>query len=79
MNTDPLPQVYASPRRSATASFPEQREHLVTLLHLIDTAAALAPGGEQRYPDDPLRAVAYAAAWEPVDAGYRRLLDHVST
>jgi hypothetical protein len=32
---------------------PEQREHLVTLLHLIDTATALAAGRGERYPDNP--------------------------
>ncbi|MGH4012616.1 MAG: hypothetical protein ACRDSL_01485 [Pseudonocardiaceae bacterium] len=50
------------------------------MLHLIDSAAALAPHGEQRYPDNPLQAATYsAAAWEPVGTGYRRLLDQVST
>ncbi len=59
---------------------PEQREHLVTLLHTIATAAALAPHGAERYPDNSLQAATYsAAAGEPVGTGYRRLLAQVST
>ncbi|MGH3922739.1 MAG: hypothetical protein ACRDTT_07715 [Pseudonocardiaceae bacterium] len=52
---------------------PEQREHLVTLLHTIATAAALAPHGAERYPDNPLQAATYSAAagsrWAPGTAG----------
>ncbi|MGH4017433.1 MAG: hypothetical protein ACRDSL_26625 [Pseudonocardiaceae bacterium] len=52
----------------------------MTLLHTIDTAAALAPHGAERYPDDPLQAATYsAAAWDAVNAEYRMLLDQVST
>ncbi|MGH4017613.1 MAG: hypothetical protein ACRDSL_27570 [Pseudonocardiaceae bacterium] len=50
------------------------------LLHLIDSAAAPAPHGAERYPDNSLQAATYsAAAGEPVGTGYRRLLAQVST
>ncbi|MGH4014711.1 MAG: hypothetical protein ACRDSL_12455 [Pseudonocardiaceae bacterium] len=37
---------------------------------MIDSAAALAPRGGERYSDNPEQAAVYAAAaWEPVGTG----------
>jgi hypothetical protein len=59
---------------------PEQREHLVTLLHLIDSAAARALWAGERYPDNPELAAVYAAsAWEPVGTECARLLQQWSS
>ena len=53
---------------------PAQREHLVTLLHSLNTAATLAPQAQEIYPDCDSRALGYLiGAWAPVQRDFADL------
>jgi hypothetical protein len=51
---------------------PEQREHLVDLLHTLATAVALAR--RDHYPDNDAAALGYLiATWAPIASAYAEL------
>jgi hypothetical protein len=53
---------------------PEQRTHMVTLLHDIGTAVTLAPRAQKQFPGDDARVLGYLiGTWAPVERAYVEL------